>query len=42
MHDAIGTDLDVRTNLLIIEKYGQELYTSKSGFKLLYSFADQI
>lgn len=35
------TDLDTRTNLLIIDKYGQEL-ENKKGYKLLYTYSEQI
>ena len=41
VRDAVQTDLDTRTNLLIIEKYGQEL-ENKKGYKLLYTFSAQI
>ena len=41
VRDAVQTDLDTRTNLLIIEKYGQEL-ENKKGYKLLYTYSEQI
>ena len=41
VRDAIQTDLDNRTNVLILEKYGQEL-ESKRGFKTLYTFSEQV
>ena len=34
--------MDLRTNLLVIEKFGQELKNSKSGYRLVYSFSDKI
>lgn len=39
MRDAVQTDLDARTNLLIIEKFGQEL-ENKKGYKILYTFSE--
>jgi hypothetical protein len=39
VRDAVQTDLDTRTNLLIIEKYGQEL-ENKKGYKLLYTYSE--
>jgi hypothetical protein len=39
VRDAVQTDLDTRTNLLIIERYGQEL-ENKKGYKLLYTFSE--
>jgi hypothetical protein len=39
VRDAIQTDLDNRTNILIIEKYGQELEV-KPGFRTLYTFSE--
>lgn len=41
VRDAIQTDLDARTNLLIIERFGQELENRK-GYKILYTFSEQI
>ena len=41
VRDAVQTDLDNRTNLLIIDKFGQEL-ENKKGYKLLYTFSEQI
>ena len=42
VRDATQTDLDTRVNLLIIDKFGQELKNSKRGYRLLYSFSDKI
>lgn len=42
VQDATQTDLDTRTTLLIIEKFGQELKKSKSGYRLLYTFSDKV
>ena len=41
MRDAVQTDLDARTNLLIIDRYGQEL-ENKKGYKLLYTYSEQV
>ena len=42
VRDATQTDIDTRTCLLILEKFGQELKKSKQGYRLLYSFSDKI
>ena len=41
VRDAVQTDLDQRTNLLVIDKFGQEL-ENKKGYKLLYTFSEQV
>lgn len=41
MRDAVQTDLDARTNLLVIDKFGQEL-ENKKGYKLYYTFSEQV
>jgi calpain-15 len=40
VRDAIQTDLDARTNVQFIEKYGKEL-ESKSGVKCFYYFSNK-
>ena len=42
VQDAMLTDLDARTNLLVIEKFGQTMKRSKTGYNLLYTFSDKI
>ena len=43
VQDAVQTDLDQRTSLLVMEKFGHELKKSKSGkYRLLYTFSDKI
>ena len=42
VQDAVLTDLDARTTLLIIERFGQEMKKSKAGFRLLYTYSDKI
>ena len=42
VRDAVQTDIDQRTTLLVIEKFGQEIKKSKSGYRLLYTFSDKI
>lgn len=39
--DAINTDIDARTNLLIAEKFGQFL-EQKPAYDILYTFSEQI
>ena len=39
VRDAVQTDLDARTNLLVIDKFGQEL-ENKKGYKLYYTFSE--
>lgn len=41
VRDAIQTDLDTRTNLLIVERFGQELEVTPS-YRILYTFSEQI
>lgn len=41
VRDATQTDLDTRVNLMVVEKFGQEVKNSKSGYRLLYSFSDK-
>jgi len=41
VRDAIQTDLDARTNLLIAEKFGQFL-EQKPAYDILYTFSEQI
>lgn len=41
VRDAVQTDLDTRTNLLVIDKFGQEL-ENKKGYKLFYTFSEQV
>ena len=36
------TDLDVRTTLLVMEKFGHEVKKSKQGYRLMYTFSDKI
>jgi hypothetical protein len=40
--DAVTTDLDTRTSLLVMEKFGHEQKKSKQGYRLLYTFSDKI
>lgn len=39
VRDAIQTDLDTRTNLLIIDKFGQELESTPT-YRILYTFSE--
>lgn len=41
VRDAVQTDLDTRTNLLVLERYGQE-HENRRGYKLLYTFSEQV
>ena len=41
VRDAIQTDLDTRANLLIIDRFGQEL-EAKQAYRILYTFSEQI
>jgi hypothetical protein len=41
VRDAIQTDLDARTNLLVIDRFGQEL-EAKKGYKVIYTFSEQV
>lgn len=41
VRDAIQTDLDARTNLLIAEKFGQFL-EQKPAYDIIYTFSEQI
>lgn len=41
--DALLTDLDTQTNLLILEKFGQILdKESKAAYEVMYTFSEQI
>ena len=42
VQDAMQTDLDARTMLLVMDKFGQEMKRSKAGYNLLYTFSDKI
>ena len=39
VRDAIQTDLDTRANLLIIDRFGQEL-EAKQAYRILYTFSE--
>lgn len=39
--DALQTDIDTQTNLLIVEKFGQ-LKIKKAEYEILYTFSEQI
>ena len=39
VRDAVQTDLDMRTNLLILEKFGQDL-ESDSKYRISYTFSE--
>lgn len=39
VRDAIQTDLDMRTNLLILDKFGQDL-ESDSKYRIIYTFSE--
>jgi len=41
VRDAIQTDLDMRTNLLILDKFGQDL-ESDSKYRIIYTFSEQV
>ena len=41
VRDAVQTDLDMRTNLLVMDKFGQELEVTPN-YRILYTFSEQI
>jgi len=41
VRDAVQTDLDMRTNLLVTDKFGQELEVT-ANYRILYTFSEQI
>lgn len=41
VRDAVQTDLDTRTNLLILDKFGQDL-ESDNKYRILYTFSEQV
>ena len=41
VRDAIQTDLDNRTNVLIIERFGKELEV-KRGLRVLFTYSEQV
>ena len=41
VRDSVNTDLDVRANLLIMDKFGQEMKVT-STYRILYTFSEQV
>ena len=41
VRDAVQTDLDMRTNLLVMDKFGQELEVTQN-YRIIYTFSEQI
>ena len=39
VRDAVQTDLDMRTNLLVTDKFGQELEVTPN-YRILYTFSE--